>query len=173
MARNEIFGPISAVSRVPDYDAALEAANDSELGWSMCYVDLVVERFSNPRIIDTTRRVAFDGSSRHPGFIIPTIRDGLLAGTPVEGLALVSAIWARMCEGTRENGSRIEPNDPFWGDLNRTANEAKVTPKAWLSQHQYYGNLALQTRFSDAFEKWLGLIWDKGVDAALDVYLAG
>jgi mannitol 2-dehydrogenase len=78
-----------------------------------------------------------------------------------------------MCEGTRENGSRIEPNDPFWGDLNRTANEAKVTPKAWLSQHQYYGNLALQTRFSDAFEKWLGLIWDKGVDAALDVYLAG
>lgn len=137
------------------------------------YVDLVVERFSNPRIIDTTRRVAFDGSSRHPGFIIPTIRDGLLAGTPVEGLALVSAIWARMCEGTRENGSRIKPNDPFWGDLNRTANEAKVTPKAWLSQHQYYGNLALQTRFSDAFEKWLGLIWDKGVDAALDVYLAG
>ena len=36
MARNEIFGPISAVSRVPDYDAALEAANDSELGWSLC-----------------------------------------------------------------------------------------------------------------------------------------
>jgi mannitol 2-dehydrogenase len=137
------------------------------------YVDLVVERFSNPRIIDTTRRVAFDGSSRHPGFIIPTIRDGLLAGTPVEGLALVSAIWARMCEGTREDGSQIEPNDPFWGDLHRSAKEAKVTPKAWLSQRQYYGDLAQQTRFSDAFENWLGMIWDKGVDAALDVYLTG
>jgi mannitol 2-dehydrogenase len=137
------------------------------------YVDLVVERFSNPHIIDTTRRVAFDGSSRHPGFIIPTIRDGLLAGTPVEGLALVSAIWARMCEGTREDGSQIEPNDPFWGDLHRSAKEAKVTPKAWLSQRQYYGDLAQQTRFSDAFENWLGMIWDKGVDAALDVYLTG
>ena len=38
MARNEIFGPIAAVSRVPDYDAALEAANDSELGLSVCIV---------------------------------------------------------------------------------------------------------------------------------------
>lgn len=136
------------------------------------YVNLVVERFSNPRIIDTTRRVAFDGSSRHPSFIRPTIQDGLSAGTPIEGLALVSAIWARMCEGTREDGSKIEPNDPFWNDLNRVANEAKVDPTAWLSQRQYYGDLAQQARFSDAFQRWLGMIWDKGVDATLDAFLA-
>ena len=29
------------------------------------YVDLIATRFSNPAIVDTTRRVAFDGSSRH------------------------------------------------------------------------------------------------------------
>ncbi|MFT6273864.1 MAG: aldehyde dehydrogenase (NAD+) [Dinoroseobacter sp.] len=34
VARDEIFGPIAAVLRVPDYDAALEAANDSEFGLS-------------------------------------------------------------------------------------------------------------------------------------------
>ena len=46
------------------------------------YVDLIERRFSNPKIVDTTRRVAFDGSSRHPGFVIPTIREGLAVGAP-------------------------------------------------------------------------------------------
>ena len=34
VARDEIFGPIAAVLRVPDYDAALDAANDSAFGLS-------------------------------------------------------------------------------------------------------------------------------------------
>jgi mannitol 2-dehydrogenase len=33
-------------------------------------------RFANPAIRDTTRRVAFDGSSRHTGFVLPILRDG-------------------------------------------------------------------------------------------------
>ena len=48
------------------------------------YVDLVHKRFSNPKIIDTTRRVTFDGSSRQPGFLIPSIRDGLANATPID-----------------------------------------------------------------------------------------
>ena len=77
------------------------------------YVDLVERRFANPEIRDTTRRVAFDGSSRHPGFLHPIIRDALSVGAPIDGLALVEALWARMCAGTREDGSVIAPNDPF------------------------------------------------------------
>jgi aldehyde dehydrogenase (NAD+) len=34
VARDEIFGPIAAVLRVPDYDAALATANDCEFGLS-------------------------------------------------------------------------------------------------------------------------------------------
>jgi acyl-CoA reductase-like NAD-dependent aldehyde dehydrogenase len=34
VARDEIFGPIAAVLRVPDYDAALAMANDCEFGLS-------------------------------------------------------------------------------------------------------------------------------------------
>ena len=34
IARDEIFGPIAAVFRVPDFDAALEAANDADFGLS-------------------------------------------------------------------------------------------------------------------------------------------
>lgn len=34
IARDEIFGPIAAVFRVPDFDAALETANDADFGLS-------------------------------------------------------------------------------------------------------------------------------------------
>lgn len=137
------------------------------------YVDLIAQRFANPHIIDTTRRVAFDGSARHPGFILPSVRDGLAAGTPVEGLALIEATWARMCEGTRSDGSTIAPNDPFWDDLQVAARAARTHPGAWLRQTQYYGDLADQPRFAEAFARWLRLIWRDGTEAAIDAYLAG
>jgi mannitol 2-dehydrogenase len=126
------------------------------------YVELIERRFSNPAIVDTTRRVAFDGSSRHPGFLLPLVRSGLAAGVPVEGLALVEAIWARMCEGTREDGSVIEPNDPDWDALQTAARAAKTRPQAWLDQSHIYGDLATTPRFADAFAKALTSIWEKG-----------
>ncbi|MFY0690991.1 MAG: mannitol dehydrogenase family protein [Paracoccaceae bacterium] len=137
------------------------------------YVGQIARRFSNPRIVDTTRRVAFDGSSRHPGFVIPSIREGLEAGTPIEGLALVEAAWARMCEGTREDGTQIEPNDPFWDDLQKAARAARTDPSVWLAQSQYYGDLANAPRFAGAFETWMRMIWSDGMGAAIDAYLAG
>ena len=94
------------------------------------YLDLINQRFSNPAIGDTVRRVAFDGSSRHPGFVLPSLRDGLRTGAPVEGLALVEALWARMCAGTREDGSVIEPNDPHWDALCSTATAARADSRA-------------------------------------------
>jgi len=134
------------------------------------YVDLIDRRFCNAEIVDTVRRVAFDGSSRHPEFILPTIHDGLAAGISVKGLALVEAAWARMCAGNREDGSTIEANDPFWNSLTKTANQAKIEPQVWLEMRHTYGNLADQTRFASAFAKWLEMIWELGVEAALEAY---
>jgi mannitol 2-dehydrogenase len=134
------------------------------------YVDLIEKRFSNPEIFDTTRRVAFDGSSRHTGFVLPIVRDALAAGAPVEGLALVEAAWARMCEGTREDGTVIGPNDPFWGTLTEAGKAAKERPRAWLELRQFYGDLADHPRFADAFERWLAMIWSDGLETALREY---
>ena len=136
------------------------------------YVDLIDKRFSNPKVVDTTRRVAFDGSSRHPGFLVPSIRDGLTTGSKLSGLALVEAAWARMCQGTREDGSKIEPNDPNWSELQNAAAEARRDPPAWLAQTQYYGDLGQVPQFSEPFARWLTMMWQEGVDAAIDVYLA-
>ena len=135
------------------------------------YVDLISSRFANPKIVDTTRRVAFDGSSRHPGFILPTIREGLAKDESIEGLALVEALWARMCTGRREDGSLIEPNDPNWATLNEVASQAKTRPSAWLEQAQIYGDLRQAESFVSAFETWMNRIETSGVEAALKQYL--
>lgn len=136
------------------------------------YLNLVKRRFSNPAIRDTVRRVAFDGSSRHPGFILPAVRDALRAGTSVEGLALVEAMWARMCAGTREDGSQIKANDPEWTELQSSALMAGDTPHAWLAQRHIYDELGQDPRFADAFATWLTMLWEHGVTATIKAYTA-
>ena len=135
------------------------------------YKKLVERRFSNPEIVDTTRRVAFDGSSRHARFVLPILREALAAGGSVEGLSLVEALWARMCEGTREDGSRIESNDPFWDDLTTYAARAREVPHTWLEMREIYGDLSDAPRFSSAFERWLALIYRDGIESVICQYL--
>ncbi len=135
------------------------------------YAALVEARFANPAIRDTTRRVAFDGSSRHTGFVLPILRDGLASGRPVGGLSLAEALWARMCAGGREDGSKIARNDPHWDALREAAVAARFCPSAWLEQRGFYGGLSEDARFADPFGRWLRLIWEKGTMAALRAYL--
>ena len=135
------------------------------------YLDLIAQRFSNEAIRDTTRRVAFDGASRHPGFVLPILRDGLAAGASVTGLALVEALWARMCLGQRETGAPIAPNDPIWPALQRAAQAARSRPAAWLAQTELYGDLATAAPFADAFTAWTARLTETGVAATLDTYL--
>jgi len=136
------------------------------------YLDLIESRFSNPAIVDTTRRLAFDGSNRQPKFVLPAVVDGLAAGTPVEGLALVSAAWCRYCCGTTESGRAIGDNDPIWTDLKARALAARDQPEHWLGMRQIYGKLAEEPLFATAFARWLHLIDTEGVEAALSAYTA-
>ncbi len=135
------------------------------------YLDLIDRRFSNPQIHDTTRRVAFDGSSRHTGFVLPVIRDALKSGTPVRGLALVEALWARMCAGQREDGTDIAPNDPIWQCLQTAAVAARNRPLTWLEQSHLYGDLAQAAPFIEAFDNWLSMIWTDGAEVTLQHYI--
>ncbi len=157
VAREEILPSVKAVSGTTPQD----------------YLALTKRRFANPAIGDSIRRIAFDGSSRHPGFVLPSVYDAINSGTPLNGLALVEAIWARMCLGTREDGSKIAPNDPLWDQLSSRATQARITPKHWLEMRNIYGDLVEVRRFANAFEGWLGQIYKDGVEAALQHYLKG
>lgn len=142
---------------------------DTDLGE---YLALCERRFGNPKIGDTIRRLALDGSNRQPKFIIPSALDRVSAGQPAVGLALVSALWCRYCFGTTESGAEIEPNDPNWDRLTRQARLAKDDPKAWLSMVDIYGDLARQPSFVAAFSNALTTLWAIGTKATLERYLA-
>ncbi|MEM1164536.1 MAG: mannitol dehydrogenase family protein [Pseudomonadota bacterium] len=134
------------------------------------YLELIERRFSNGAIGDTVRRVAFDGSARHTGFVLPVLRAQLKAGGGVGGLALVEALWARMCTGERDDGSTIEPNDPHWARLQTAAWAARERPEAWLEQPEIYGDLKDAASFRDAFVRWLTQIHSSGAESALTAY---
>ena len=89
----------------------------------------------------------------------------------MEGLALVEALWARMCAGTREDGSMIEANDPHWDMLSERAAAARHNAMAWLQMPQIYGDLAAHTGFAGTFAAWLSAIYDDGVEATVKRYL--
>ncbi len=57
------------------------------------YRDVVLDRFGNPAIRDTNQRVAMDGYSKIPGFIVPTIRERLALGASISSVAVLPALF--------------------------------------------------------------------------------
>lgn len=136
------------------------------------YFALCERRFANPKIGDTIRRLALDGSNRQPKFIVPSALDRATADSVLTGLALVSAFWCRYCYGTTESGAEIAPNDPSWARLTAQARQAKDNPAAWLEMADIYGDLAKNPGFIKAFSHALTTIWTIGTTATLERYLA-
>ena len=57
------------------------------------YRDVVLERFCNAFLRDTNQRVAMDGFSKIPGFIVPTLRERLERGESVRATAVLPALF--------------------------------------------------------------------------------
>jgi len=135
------------------------------------YAETVVERFSNPRIVDRIDRLCYDGKNRQPKFILPTIRDRLSDGANIDGLALLSALWCRYCQGKTDEGAEISSNDPVWPDLSAAAQAAQSDPMAWLGQSEIYAELGENPHFVTAFKDGLRTVTAVGTREALDRYI--
>lgn len=137
------------------------------------YFALIEERFANPGVSDTIRRLCLDGSNRQPKFILPTAQDRLARRESVIGLALVSALWCRYCAGTTESGTEIAPNDPDWDRLQEKARRAKTDPGVFLGMEDIFGPLAGDPAYVAAFSHALSTLWGQGTRETLTRYLAG
>lgn len=62
------------------------------------YRDVVLERFGNPYVRDTNQRVAMDGFSKVPGFIVPTLRECIARGVPMDSTAMLPALFFTFLE---------------------------------------------------------------------------
>ena len=74
---------IPALSR-PDHPSPIDLP---------AYRDTVLARFANAAIRDTNERVAMDGFSKIPGFIVPTVRERLQRGQGIEHVAVLPALF--------------------------------------------------------------------------------
>ena len=137
------------------------------------YKAQVVERFGNPAIGDTIRRLCLDGSNRQPKFILPSVANRLAEGRSINGLALVGALWCRYCYGETESGATIEPNDPNWSRLNAVAIEAQRDPRAWLGMTDIFGDVGSNPVYAGAFCRSLERVWQEGSRAVLARYVEG
>lgn len=135
------------------------------------YLAQVTERFANPKIGDTVRRLCLDGSNRQPKFIIPSIAARLERGQSVEGLALGSALWCRYCAGTTDSGAVTQPNDPDWPRLTAVAQAARADPAAWLAMGDIYGRIGAAPAFRETFSASLQALWADGAAAVLRRFL--
>lgn len=136
------------------------------------YLETVIKRFSNTEIADTIPRLAQDGSDRQPKFILPTLRDALVVGGAIDGLALELALWCRYCLGWAEDGASIDVRDGQADELAKRAIEAEDRPSAFLEEESVFGHLSSEPRLVAAFGKWLGLLRYRGVRETLKTYVA-
>lgn len=135
------------------------------------YLGKVLQRFSNPEIKDTIARLAFCGSDRQPKFILPTLRDALASGGPIDGLSLELALWCRYCTCLTEDKKVIELEDNHAAELKRRAIEAIKRPNAFLEFSEVFGNLSENRRLSKAFSFWLDALHRDGVRTTIKQYL--
>ncbi|MGH6858911.1 MAG: mannitol dehydrogenase family protein [Phyllobacterium sp.] len=135
------------------------------------YFDLIVRRFSNPKIGDTIQRLCQDGSNRQPKFILPTTADRLEAGAGITGLSLVSALWCRFCAGTTDSGKPTDYLDAGADRLKAEALKAKADPKAFLAMTDIFGAVGTAPVFVESFSRILRTLWDQGARKTLALYL--
>ena len=57
------------------------------------YRDVVIDRFTNPYLLDTNQRVAADGFAKIPGFLWPTFHECLARGAPITSTAMLPALF--------------------------------------------------------------------------------
>lgn len=107
------------------------------------YRDVVLERFGNPYIEDTNQRVTADGFSKIPGFIVPTLRELLEAGKPLDATAMLPALYFVFLQRWHRGELPYEYQD---GVMDKRAAHAMLAAPdplaAFLAERQLWGDLA-------------------------------
>lgn len=133
------------------------------------YQATLIERFSNPAIGDQISRLCMDGSAKFPKFLMPTIRNQLRAGGPIQLSALALAGWCSYLVGIADDGSEFTPaSDPDLENARSFAKRSLSEPALFLGYTRVFGDdLSADERFRNAFVDALGQLRSIGVSGAL------
>ncbi|UUO25354.1 mannitol dehydrogenase family protein [Colwellia sp. M166] len=135
------------------------------------YFSIIESRFANPEIRDTVPRLCQDASNRLPKFILPIIAANIKNNKDCKGLALVVALWCRLCFEGGNIASNFTLDDPQSARLITQAKLAKEDASIFLQMNDIFGDLSDDVNFSKNFSLWLEMLWDVGTLATLKHYL--
>ncbi len=136
------------------------------------YQQILIKRFSNPKIKDQVARVASDGSQKIPKFMLPSIRQQLTQGGSVRLHALALAGWFRYLAATDEQGSPIAINDPIATELQNRAQAGGKDPAQLLALGDLFGTDLPENRiFVAELRRALESLYAYGARATLQKYL--
>ena len=138
------------------------------------YQRTLLNRFANPAVKDQLSRIAFDASSRIPGFVLPSAREQLARGGPMEMFALVVAGWLRYLGGKDDAGRTITPQDPLKELLLSRVTPGSKDPLPFLEIKQVFGSdLPRSQVFVAEVRRALESLYDRGTRATLVDYVGG
>lgn len=109
------------------------------------YKNTLIERFSNTAIKDQVSRICFDGSSKMPKFVLPTLYGQLKAGGEYKRALLCFAGWFLYLQGKDESGNSIPIEDPMADVLTAKARKAGLDPTPLLSLNELFDPILLDT----------------------------
>ena len=125
------------------------------------YISAILRRFANPAIEHRLSQIAWDGSQKLPYRILDTVRDALVAGRPIDRLAVPVAAWLRFVERATESGAEI--TDPLAATLRQHGGDWR----AILAMRPVFGDLSDNEAFVAAIARAHAALGDPaGYDVA-------
>lgn len=130
------------------------------------YLEVIIQRFSNPEVRDTVARLCVDSSNRLPKFILPIIKQNLVEKRSIDGLCLVIAFWCLFC--SKSNTEQL--NDENAERLIQSSTKAKSNPIDFLNMEDIFGSLSHDSHFIQNFTTAFNALLSKGIEQCLTQY---
>lgn len=136
------------------------------------YCQTLIDRFSNPIIMDQLPRICLNASGKIPQFIMPSIAEAIWVTGPFRRLCFVAAAWFRYVHGVDDHGNPFDVEDPMREELQAKARAGGTKPGELLSIRNLFGDdLRGDKRFLDQITSAMEDIARDGVMKTMPKYV--
>ncbi|KAK9312087.1 hypothetical protein V1524DRAFT_276962 [Lipomyces starkeyi] len=136
------------------------------------YCNTLIERFSNPTIMDQLLRICLNASGKIPQFIMPSIAEAIWVTGPFRRLCFSTAAWFCYINGVDDSGKTFEVDDPMREELQAKARAGGTNPAELLSIKSLFGDdLRSDKRFIQEITTAMEDITRDGIMKTLPKYI--
>ncbi len=137
------------------------------------YKRVLIERFSNPTIMDQVTRICSEGSAKMPKWVLPSIVELQEKSGSIELLSVVVASWIHyLKQGVDERGRRLDIVDARAGELTGVAKTIGTDPRPMLALQSIFGQkLPANPSFVSKVERGLQMLAARDAKATMRRYL--